>query len=158
MRKRAETARTGTKDEKDVKTEIKADENGEEEDDDDDESGDEDFDPDAVDEDASGRDSDDSGVSEGEGDGEGSGSDSDAENEPTKRAVKEVPKVAARSPIKKRKAAAVAASKIAEEINDMPPVRKQKLEEGSVTESADTLAYSKIKVEASEEIFVKDEG
>ena len=117
VRRRAEAARTCIKDEEGLKIELKADEDGElEEDDDDDESGDEDFDPDALDEDASGRDSDDSRCSDGEGDG--SGADSDAENEPVRRAEKTVEKVNARSPVQKRKAAAIAASKITEEVND----------------------------------------
>jgi hypothetical protein len=157
VRKRAEAARTCIKDEAGMKTEIKADENGEqEEDDDDDESGDEDFDPDALDEDASGRDSDDSKFSDGEGDG--SGTDSDNENEPVKRAEKVVEKVAARSPVKKRKAAAVAASKITEEVNEKLPGGKQNLGVESVAKAADTPESKKIKVEGFEEIFVKDEA
>jgi hypothetical protein len=159
VRRRAEAARTCIKDEAGLKMEIKADENGEqEEDDDDDESGDEDFDPDALDEDASGRDSDDSKFSDGEGDGEGSGTDSDNENEPVKRAEKVVEKVAARSPVQKRKAAAVAASKITEEVNEKLPSRKQKLGVESVAEAADTPESKKIKIEGSEEIFIKDEA
>lgn len=157
VRRRAEAARTCIKDEEGLKIELKADENGElEEDDDDDESGDEDFDPDALDEDASGRDSDDSRCSDGEGDG--SGADSDAENEPVRRAEKIVEKVNARSPVQKRKAAAIAASKITEEVNDKLPVRKYKSETESVAEAADIPESKKIKVEGFEDIFVKDEA